>query len=407
MRQIYNHTRRQWQPQDILMGLQYGIVYMDNKHCEFGFFETSYEMVPIEIHNRLYYLFNKNCCTVPLYWMNSSNCYTTVQEYADNVKRRSNQNFNYPIGKNYNFCKISIPKNIILNEVDPEFEYIKQYTMGLEYETSCGNIPWLDCLKYNLVPLYDGSITGHEYVTFPMEYKEFNQIQTHLELLKTYTDYDKDCSLHIHFGGFPVQIPYIKKLMKYWNIFQNQIEQYLPEWCYQVENYKSNGKAYNRPYPSYFIFRSFYERTTGNKYVEDDGILYQPNRFDEDEIRKWEVHGRYFNMNIMHLISGECHKTVEFRFLHPTHNYYEIKWYILLLAAFLNFVQKNVDTKNNTISIEKVLESTYPADVCERILNEGVKLNHLRKVQMSNYDRAGIKFKMKNFYLQNVVNLQI
>ena len=58
---------------------------------------------------------------------------------------------------------------------DKEFTYIEDFTFGLEYETSAGNIPWLSCIDTNLVPLYDGSINGNEYRSYSLVNLKFNK----------------------------------------------------------------------------------------------------------------------------------------------------------------------------------------------------------------------------------------
>ena len=53
--------------------------------------------------------------------------------------------------------------------------------------------------------------------------------------------------LHIHFGGFPINYQAIEKLVKTWRYFQYDLLKYIPEWSYEVEKYKDNNKAYNKP----------------------------------------------------------------------------------------------------------------------------------------------------------------
>ena len=91
-------------------------------------------------------------------------------------------------------------------------------------------------------------------------------------------------------------------MVKQWSNFQNELLQYLPLWSYSVENYKDNHKSYNKKL-SIRDLRSFIYRTTRNE-ITSDADLYLPNQYDEDEERKWNVEGRYYNMNIMHLVSG-------------------------------------------------------------------------------------------------------
>lgn len=392
----YNNTTKKWDYD--YKDLCYGIVYIDNNYVEFGYFENSPVNIPILYQSRSFYLDKKEHSLLPLYWRNSSGCYTVDPKLQDNIITRSKDNFFYPIPRCYNFCKLSLkPKSVkVFREV--EFQYLNPLTFGLEYETSAGNIPWLDCLDLNLVPLYDGSINGHEYVTFPLTYKNLPIVNQHLQLLKRYTKYDKNCSLHIHFGGFPIVYDKIDALCKYWHTFQYIIEKYIPYYSYSVELYKDNGKAYNKVWHLEDDLKTFYEDYTGNQYT-DDNSFYKPNAYDKLEERKWEVSGRYYNMNIMHLIAGKKTKTVEFRFLRPTTNYSEIKWYILVLGAFLMYVIRTDEKCYDKITINKVLECIYPENIVANIQEEGMKLYHLRKIQITNGDLPGINNKLKDVYL--------
>lgn len=391
----YNNTKKRWEPDGFQ---QRGIVYIDDKYVEYGYFDYEPLNIPIAYNGELMYLDRKEHCKKPLYWCNSTGCYTINLKEANNIITDSKHTFYYPIEKCYNFSKLDLKAKDIKLVPDVEFNHIKLFTFGLEYETCAGNIPWLDCLDTNLVPLYDGSINGHEYVTFPLTYLDLSIIKQHLKLLERYTYNDKNCSLHIHFGGFPVTYNKIEALCKYWNYFQHEIDKYIPCWSYYVERYKNNGKAYNKPWSTIRSLATYYEKYTGNNYV-DDNSFFCPNQYDINEERKWEVSGRYYNMNIMHLISGNAHKTVEFRFLRPTTNYSEIKWYILVLSAFLIYVMKTEGGKYNQITLDKVLTSAYPKNIVSKLKTEGGKLYHLRKVQMTNSDYSGTNEGLKRIYL--------
>lgn len=400
---IYNNTTKSWNTTPT--GLARGIVYIDNKYIEFGFFIPTIENIPIFYNDQIVYLDSIDHCLQTLYWRNSNGAYVLDKSYKNNLVIESKTVFNYPINKSYNLSKLNVrPKAIKYPPKECEFSYIKQFTFGLEYETSAGNIPWLECLNNNLVPLYDGSITGHEYVTFPLNSEELPIIHNHLSLLSKYTKFDRNCSLHIHFGGFPIEKNKIENLCKFWYTFQNSLQLYIPAWSYYVERYKSNGKAYNKVFPKLNTICNFYQEYTGNVY-ESDKDFYLPNQYDAYELRKWEVHGRYYNMNIMHLISGKEHKTVEFRFLRPTTNYYEIKWYLLILGAFLNYVVNSKDIKYNQITVEKVIKFTFTKNIATKLIKEGQKLYHLHKIQKNYSDYAGINQYLKDLYLNKLRNL--
>lgn len=399
----YNNLKKKWERDN--MYLFRGIVYIDQNYIEYGYFNPDPLNIPVLYNGEITYLDRKEHCLLLLYWRNSNCCYTFEKRYANNAILNSKGIFAYPITKCYNFSKLDLIPKKILKHIEIEFKYIKQFTFGLEYETSAGNIPWIDCLENNLVPLYDGSITGHEYVTFPLNYLELPIVKDHFNLISQYTEYDENCSLHIHFGGFPIDYSMIQKLCHFWHVFQNKLQSYIPEWSFYVEKYKANGKAYNKVFPKIHL-QEFYYVYTGNMY-EDNNSFYKPNQYDVDEQRKWEVHGRYYNMNIMHLIAGPKHKTVEFRFLRPTTNYNEIKWYLLVLGAFLNYVMKSQDTDYDDISIAKVIQFTFPNNIATKLLSEGQKLYHLHKIQINHNDKPGINDQLKVAYLTEICNFNL
>lgn len=393
---IYNHTIKKWVEKQSTNTI-YGIVHIDQNYIENGYFNISYSCIPILIDGNVKYLYSKDSCKLPLYWSNTMGCYVLDISQANNIISPSKFVFNYPIPESYNFSKLHLCEKEVKCDLDPMFKYINNFTIGLEYETSGGNIPWLDCINTNLIPLYDGSITGHEYVTFPLKAENFSLIKTHLHLLKNYTRTDHNCSLHIHIGGFPINYEKIESLCKYWFYFQKILFKYIPVYSYYTEKYKDNGKAYNKPWHYIDDLSEFYESYTDNVYVNDNDF-FLPNGYDVKEEKKWNVVGRYYNMNIMHLISGKEHKTVEFRFLRPTTNYSEIKWYVLILSAFLRYVMDVNGLDYKSITLDKVLKNTFPTTFVDMLKQVSKKLCTLHKIQITNNDKAGINDKLKLIY---------
>ena len=327
---------------------------------------------------------------------NNHNGYYTFEGDWNNSKDFSKYMRNYPVEIVYNLSKLNLDE-FSIPEVDEDPIYKElNFTIGLEFETSVGNIPWIDLHENALIPLYDGSITGHEYVTLPLTSKQYPLIKKYIELLKYYTSYNKDCSIHIHFGGFPINMECIDRLVKSWDYFQNMLLEYIPKYSYQVERYKSNGKAYNKPLSIRNLWKFIYQ-ATGN-IINSDSDLYLPNEYDRTEDRKWNVTGRYYNMNIMHLVSGEEHKTVEFRFIRPTYHYDEIKTYILVLGGFLKWVMKD----NGKIkSIPQMIQEMYSPEISKVILHNLSVFKHLTKMQVNHMDFAGLNDRKKDLFLKH------
>lgn len=393
MCRVYNHTTKQWTSH--FEDLKYGLVYIHDNIYELGYFEKSMYNFPVSIEERIIHGMDYRLFKDIIKW-NNHNGYYTFEGDWNNSKDFSKYMRNYPVEIVYNLSKLDLDE-FSIPEIDEDSIYKElNFTIGLEFETSTGNIPWADLHENALIPLYDGSITGHEYVTLPLTSKQYPLIKKYVELLKYYTSYNKDCSIHIHFGGFPINMEYIDRLVKCWDYFQNMLLEYIPKYSYQVERYKSNGKAYNKPL-SIRDLRRFIYHATGN-IINSDYDLYLPNEYDRTEDRKWNVTGRYYNMNIMHLVSGKEHKTVEFRFIRPTYHYDEIKTYILVLGGFLKWVMMD----NGKIkSIPQMVQEIYSPEISKVILHNLNVFKHLTKMQINHLDFAGLSDYKKDLFLKH------
>jgi hypothetical protein len=63
--------------------------------------------------------------------------------------------------------------------------------------------------ELGLIPLRDGSITGIEFSTVVLQGNEgLNLLKQQVEALNANTIFDKDCSLHIHFGGLNLTVKF-------------------------------------------------------------------------------------------------------------------------------------------------------------------------------------------------------
>ena len=195
-----------------------------------------------------------------------------------------------------------------------------KYSFGLEFETAAGYVPEKDCFNLGLIPLRDGSISGVEYSTIPLSGNEgFNRLKLMLDTLKENTVFNKDCSLHIHLGGFPVNRKTIFALYTLWSEkYQWVLNNYIPAYSYQTEKFKTNGKSYCKPTYSFDCFEDLYKGLVQTSYFGD---LYQPHPADVEKKAKWNIKTRYFNCNFINMLCYNCAKTVEFRFLTPTYSF--------------------------------------------------------------------------------------
>lgn len=165
-------------------------------------------------------------------------------------------------------------------------EYLK-YTFGLEFETSQGYVPEDICFRDGLIPLRDGSISGIEYSTVVLEgNKGISLMEQQLESLRRYTDFDKECSLHIHIGGFPLEKDKLFNLYRLCKCLEADLSQIVPKFTFHTSQYKANHKDYCNPLASYRNFEQMYEHLVGRKFFND---FTQPHPNDVRREAKWRI----------------------------------------------------------------------------------------------------------------------
>lgn len=283
-----------------------------------------------------------------------------------------------------------------------------KYTFGLEYETSLGCIPEDQCFLSGLIPLRDGSISGNEYSTVVMsKSRGLNLIKQQLNLLRKYTAYNKECALHIHFGGFPVEPNYIFTLytLCYWLQEKGEISAFTNKFVFETERYKKNGKSYCRLLPNAAIlatFDQFYNYFVGNNFFGD---LYQSHPADVEHNRKWQINTRYFWINFINILCYKSPKTIEFRFLRPTYNFTKICTWIMMLNALLQYAEfltkkygaVNIVTLTEKIRQKEILAPRFQA-MCDEVyqykqstyIKERMsELYYVAQMQKNNEDYAG------------------
>lgn len=280
----------------------------------------------------------------------------------------------------------SIPKTV--------FGTLCPFTYGIEYETSIGVIPEEECFEKGLIPLRDGSITGNEYTTTILEkHSGVYLIDKHFELLNKYTDFNRDCSLHIHFGNFPLDKSAILSLNNLCACMVERLMTLLPTYAFQTHRYKANGKDYCRPLQFFNTFEDMYKQLTTMSYLGD---FHQPHPADPDKKAKWNIPTRYQMCNFINLLCYNGGKTIEFRFLKPTKNKHILYFWLYLLNAFMLFAIKykhlTVEQMNvlySSLSLQKIISNVYPDDVATELEKAIKELKIIRAIQCNNGDKCG------------------
>lgn len=247
-----------------------------------------------------------------------------------------------------------------------DFKFINElpYTFGLEFETAGGLIPQHKLYELGLIPLRDGSITGIEFSTVVLQGNEgLNLLKQQMKLLDTFTIFDKDCSLHIHLGGFPLRGDVLLAVN---NIFFNSdIRCYVPELTFSTHMYKSNKEknycAYNVKYETFeMMYRHLVER-------DFYGDFKQPHPKDVSGTRKWNVKSRYQAVNFVNALCYDSPKTIEYRILRPTYNFDKILGWLFIYAAIIKYAEQN-KTKvsqnyRSRITLEHIVKSVYSQEL--------------------------------------------
>lgn len=274
------------------------------------------------------------------------------------------------------------------------FANLCPFTFGIEYETSIGVLPEEECFEKGLIPLKDGSITGNEYTSTVLSGNTgIFLINEHFKLLNKYTDFNRDCSMHVHFGNFPLDKNAILALNNLCAELTNNLSALLPIYAFHTCRYKNNGKDYCKPLVWYNSFEEMYTNLTTMPFLGD---FHQPHPNDPNNNAKWNIPTRYHMCNFINLLCYNGGKTVEFRFLKPTKNKHVLYFWLYILNALMLFALKYKDLTAkmmysvfSTCSLQTILTDVYPANVVAdlKIAIEDMKL--LRATQSNNGDKCG------------------
>lgn len=337
-------------------GYTRGIVHISDDYVEFGWFKASPDNIVILLNlgewrgiGRETYTGISREALPELVWSNRLGYYIhpkgfTPSDILAHKLIKGQGNFPYQFPKHYEAAEsfhLFKDAQTVLEDVEYPLSKHLGYTFGLEFETSMGYIPQEKCFRDGLIPLRDGSISGIEYSTVVLEgNRGLNLLKQQLATLKEYNKFNKECALHIHMGGFPVDPIHIFALYSLWYTVERELEnrEYIPKLSFHTANYKNNHKDYCNKLPGRVgTFEGLFEYITGKKYL---GSLVQPHPADIEKRAKWNIKARYFGLNLVNMLCYKGPKTVEFRFLRPTFNYRKITLWLYVLNAVLKYAEK-------------------------------------------------------------------
>ena len=356
-----------------------GIVYIDDNYVEFGQFHNSHDNIRIIYNGDIVWGISYDALKKYLGFDYLLGYYTI----GDDVNQ-----FNFPPGKD------SFPYNLDRNIYNAKFEehlfegrqkysnltnfkYANElpYTFGLEFETAGGYLPQHRLYELGLIPLRDGSISGIEFTTVVLQGNlGLNLLKQQIENLDKVTIFDKDCSLHIHFGGFDLRG---EVLLAVNNLFANSgISRFLPSWTFDTTMYKTNReKNYCGMNSRFMSFADMYASLVGRNFYGD---FRQPHPKDTSGTRKWNIRSRYKAVNFINALCYDGPKTIEFRILRPTYNFNKVLGWLFIFGAFIKYAEQYYDKCTSfyrtKISIEQIIRTVYSSELAN-ILLEFLKLS--------------------------------
>jgi hypothetical protein len=243
------------------------------------------------------------------------------------------------------------------------------FSYGIELETSSGNVPETFLKRYHLTPVRDGSITGHEYITVPLDFRKVLSYAVNIaDIIDRSCSFNAYCSYHLHIGNVPKTIDYVTNLFVLCYRLQSELfeifEPFKTDAAYMAN--KSGGAKnhcmmlpslgfgiYNKEQIGDNIMRWL---TNGKLSVQDyeNGVAYKvPNN-------KWNIDARYYFVNFFNLLltSG----TVEFRLHSGTANKYKIVYWIFICTAIIKYAQmypKRIMSTYKKVKLIGIIEEIY------------------------------------------------
>ena len=384
-----------------------GIIFINDHYAEFGIFKESRDNIRIIYEG-------------DLVW---GKCYNDLKDYLGfdylrgyYVIGKDVNTTSFPFGRDafpYNLDKhaynmkfeeeLFVGKQQIFDLID--FKYINElpYTFGLEFETAGGYLPQHRLYELGLIPLRDGSITGIEFSTVVLQGNMgLNLLKQQIENLAEHTIFDKDCSLHVHFGNFTLDG---QLLLIVNNLFTNSdINRYVPALTFATNMYKTNTEKnyceYNTRIRS---FDEMYYNLVGRNFYGD---YTQPHPRDVQGLRKWNVKSRYKAVNFINALCYQGPKTIEYRMMRPTYNFDKILGWLFIYAAFIKYAelkyQKDSIYYRTSVDIETVIRSVYSPELAN-ILVEFLKLSYaVVSAQHSVNDQYGMRVDIED----KIINYQ-
>jgi hypothetical protein len=260
---------------------------------------------------------------------------------------------------------------ILFNDNSEFSLLLNPFTYGVELETSSGNLPKMFLDRYLLVPLKDGSITGHEYVTIP--HKASSIIPYTVNACEALYDnclVDNECSLHLHIGMAPP--PHVLLVPFYVLMFrlQNEIHELFAPFKKSIEflaRKRGGAKDHCKYLPPLGwgfckeseIYNNIIKWVTHGEVDAasfDDGKTY--SKLND---QKWNIDSRYYIVQFVNYLFGKS-PTIEFRLHSGTLDKHKAVFWIYICAGLIKYAmshKKELMDTNVKIMLATVIREIY------------------------------------------------
>lgn len=387
---VFDHEAKQWVVVKENPSLIKGVVGIDTTTSEaiMGFYTANpYRNIMILLPgtNTPYNCIGRDVLTgdfvedtVKMIFIHKKNSTTPVVK--PNTVQYSNNGYPFPLPygvKSYNTDILARFKGETKEKLDLKQKTLNivnhasalgDYTFGFEFETNRGKIPNYLIAETGLLPLRDGSISGIEFATIPLQGKGgLIVLENACKALQRYTTISEQESLHLHIGNIPVNEKFVAYLFTICCILEKEIYSLFPAWYAQTSKFKSRGKDYNMPLRKDLVGMTPKETFANLSYYLSDGKKYQglgsAHPSDPAGEQKWNVHSRYHWVNAIPLLFGD-NKTIEFRVHVPTRDPIKVINWLYICSAIVKYAEyltkRDIDlNEERSLKLTSVLNQVY------------------------------------------------
>lgn len=279
----------------------------------------------------------------------------------------------------------------INNDAKVYGKFLGNVSMGVEIETSEGQIPTFIEYRHGIVMCRDGSISGGEAVVVPMKgSKGVQNIITLAGELKKRCNIDINCAFHVHLGNLPRERVYLVAL--YMLCYQIQDEVFKAFPYYKTDHRGIKRKNYCQKLKQMSIYplkdqsKEGYEQFVDTVYSRIFEFLSEGHAADAEVNRrnqrhpveaKWNRSCRYYWWNFLNMLFSKS-ETAESRIHCPTLSSQRMCNWLFIITAIVRYAENNMQKiiAGKTIVLSDILDfykTYYSKDENAAFLSEYLK----------------------------------